>query len=80
MCGDAGRYANADNLLSQHARFLLERDEADAIIVGTEGCVSSRWYEIARSAGVTESDCGQIATAFAYPGFRYRIEGERTEV
>ena len=28
-CGDMGRFANARNLLSQHARFLLEKDEAE---------------------------------------------------
>lgn len=29
-CGDAGRFANADNLLSQSARFLLDASEARA--------------------------------------------------
>jgi len=72
VCGDAGRYANADNLLSQHPRFLLARDEAEAILAEMEGCVVKRWYEIARAAGVTEADCGRIAPAFAYPGFRYQ--------
>lgn len=74
VCGDAGRYANADNLLSQHQRFLLSRGEAEAIIAEMESCVARRWYEISRAAGVTEADCGRIATAFAYPGFRYRTD------
>jgi HipA-like C-terminal domain len=30
-CGDQGRFANAGNILSQHARFLLEREEAGKI-------------------------------------------------
>jgi len=79
VCGDAGRYANADNLLSQHQRFLLGRNEAEATIAEMEGCVAKRWYEIARAAGVTETDCGRIATAFAYPGFRYRTGAEHTD-
>ncbi len=32
VCGDQGRFANAKNLLSQHARFLLQKDEAEKII------------------------------------------------
>jgi serine/threonine-protein kinase HipA len=27
VCGDKGRFANATNILLQHARFLLERDD-----------------------------------------------------
>jgi serine/threonine-protein kinase HipA len=72
VCGDAGRYANAENLLSQHPRFLLERGEAEAIIGDMETCVAKRWYETARAAGVTEADCRRIERAFAYPGFRLR--------
>ena len=32
VCGDQGRFANARNILSQHARFLLDREEAQKII------------------------------------------------
>lgn len=73
VCGDAGRYANAENLLSQRQRFLLERSAAEAIVGEMEGCVTRRWYEIARKTGVSEADCGRIASAFAYPGFRYPV-------
>lgn len=69
-CGDAGRFANAENLLSQSARFLLDVDEARALIDAMEAQVRGSWYGIARAAGVTERDCERIATAFAYPGFR----------
>jgi serine/threonine-protein kinase HipA len=31
-CGDMGRYANAKNMPSQHARFLLDKDEAQTIL------------------------------------------------
>lgn len=44
VCGDQGRFANAKNILSQHARFLLPRDEAEKIIADickqVERCVS----------------------------------------
>lgn len=69
-CGDAGRFANAKNLLSQSARFLLDADEARALVEAMEAQVRGSWYAIARAAGVTERDCDRIASAFAYPGFR----------
>ena len=74
-CGDAGRFANAGNLLSQSARFQLGADEAAAIVDAMEACVSGRWYAIARGAGVSVRDCDRIAAAFAYPGFR--LDGAR---
>lgn len=70
-CGDYGRAAQAGNLTSQCARFLLERDAAQRIVDDMEQTVTRRWYEIARRAGVSEQDCERIAPSFAYPGFRY---------
>ena len=70
--GDAGRYAQADNILSQCARFLLTREEASALVDATEAIVKARWYPVARAAGVTEGDCTRISGAFAYPGFRLK--------
>ena len=69
-CGDQGRYANANNLLSQCARFHLERDEAEATIAAMEEQVAKSWYETARRAGVPEKDCEAISGAFVYSGFR----------
>lgn len=69
--GDYGRYANAENLLSQSQRFLLEREEAVRVIDEMEACVRGSWYAVARREGVTEQDCEKISTAFAYEGFRY---------
>ena len=69
-CGDAGRFANAENLLSQSARFLLDGTQARALVDAMETQVRGSWYGIARAAGVTERDCEKIASAFAYPGFR----------
>lgn len=68
--GDAGRYANAENIVSQCSRFLLKPDDAKAIVDGMEKQVTAQWYEVARKAGVTEKDCATITSAFAYPGFR----------
>ena len=68
-CGDLGRVANRENLMSQAARFLLSTDEAARIIDDMEARVRSTWYEVARRCGVDEGDCGRIAGAFAYPGF-----------
>jgi serine/threonine-protein kinase HipA len=65
-----GRYANAQNLLTQCARFLLEKDEASAIIDAMEATVKAKWYETARREGVSDADCDRISGAFAYDGFR----------
>jgi serine/threonine-protein kinase HipA len=68
-CGDIGRYANAKNILSQHARFLPEKSEAEKIINDMRTQVASTWYNIARGCGVTEEDADTIRGAFVYPGF-----------
>ena len=71
-CGDAGRFANASNLLSQSARFLLDPVQAAEILDAMEAQVQRTWYANARATGVSETDCEKIASAFAYPGFRQR--------
>jgi serine/threonine-protein kinase HipA len=71
-CGDAGRFANAANLLTQASRFLLEPGQARAIIDEMEQIVNHRWHDLARREGVSEKDCLAIRSAFAYPGFRLR--------
>ena len=73
-CGDAGRFANASNLLSQSARFLLAREDAAATIAAMEDQVRSAWFATARGAGVSEKDCEQISRAFSYPGFSQKAE------
>ncbi len=69
ICGDQGRLANATNLLSQAARFLLPEKDATSIVDTMKDRVKRTWYETARSAGVLEKDCERIAGAFVYPGF-----------
>ena len=67
-CGDMGRFANARNILSQHARFLLPRDEAEKIVSDMRDQVS-KWYDTVRACGVSEADAEAIRGAFVYPGF-----------
>ena len=69
-CGDMGRFANAENLLSQCERFYLKPDDAENTINQMEEYVKNNWYSVARREGVTEKDCEKISTAFAYTGFR----------
>lgn len=72
-CGDMGRHAHAENLLSQSARFLLKAEDARAIVDTMENTVRERWYEICRREGVSEKDCEIIRPAFAYEGFRQNL-------
>jgi serine/threonine-protein kinase HipA len=67
-CGDMGRFANEKNLLSQSARFLLERGEAEKIIAEMHEQVG-HWYDVVRASGVSENDAETIRGAFNYPGF-----------
>jgi serine/threonine-protein kinase HipA len=68
-CGDQGRYANAKNILSQHARFLLSEEESQRIVNDMKAQVQASWYETLRASGVTENDAEAIRGAFVYPGF-----------
>lgn len=70
LAGDAGRWANARNLLSQAPRFLLTAEQAERVLTELETAVRDGWYRVARGVGVTERDCAVIAGAFCYPGFR----------
>jgi serine/threonine-protein kinase HipA len=69
QCGDQGRFANAKNILSQHARFLLEREEAEKIITGMQAQISKTWEETVLAGGASQRDVGAIRSAFVYPGF-----------
>jgi serine/threonine-protein kinase HipA len=67
--GDQGRFANAKNLLSQRARFLLDEQEAGAIVSEMTERVRATWYDVVRAQGVSEKDAGTIRGAFLYEGF-----------
>jgi serine/threonine-protein kinase HipA len=68
-CGDAGRFANVQNIISQSGRFLLTKDQAQNIIQEMEEIVRQNWYSTMRSVGVSERDCELLSGAFVYPGF-----------
>jgi serine/threonine-protein kinase HipA len=68
-CGDQGRYANAKNILSQHARFLLDHAEAEKIVNDMKAQVEATWYDTVRASGVSDKDAETIRGAFVYPGF-----------
>ncbi len=70
-CGDAGRYANRNNILSGHGRFLLSEDEAKAIFRRVSDMVRGEWYPTLRRAGLGETDCEAIRSAFVYDGLFY---------
>jgi serine/threonine-protein kinase HipA len=71
VCGDQGRFANMNNLISQCRRFLLEVDEAATIVNKMTNYIQSNWYKLAREMGVSDKDCDTIKFAFAYQGFFY---------
>lgn len=74
-CGDQGRFANRDNLLSQCARFLLERKDAAQIISSMQNQIQSTWHSVLRSCGVSAKDTETIRRAFVYEGFRQKTDG-----
>lgn len=68
-CGDMGRYANAKNILSQHPRFLLDKDDAEKVITDMKARIEATWYQTLRASGVSEKDAETVRGAFVYPGF-----------
>jgi serine/threonine-protein kinase HipA len=74
VVGDFGRYASAQNLLSQCRRFLLDPPQAEAIIDEMAKRVEKTWRKVARSVGVTHADCQKIKGAFVYPGFSFALQ------
>ncbi len=68
-CGNQGRFANATNILSEHARFLLDREEAEKIIAEMKEQVSKTWEETVLASGASRLDVEAIRSAFVYPGF-----------
>jgi serine/threonine-protein kinase HipA len=69
ICGDYGRIATAQNMLSQAGRFLLTPEEAQNIVKTMIDTVRSSWHKTLRSVGVNEQDCALLSGAFVYPGF-----------
>ncbi len=69
ICGDYGRIATAQNMLSQAGRFLLTPEEAQNIVKTMIDTVRSSWHKTLRSVGINEQDCAVLSGAFVYPGF-----------
>jgi serine/threonine-protein kinase HipA len=69
ICGRQGRIANAENLLSECRRFMLDPDAAERIITAMAEKIRGRWRKTALSAGVSGADLERIKGAFVYPGF-----------
>lgn len=74
-CGPKGRMANRANLLAGAGRFLLDRDDAEAIFDRIVETVRTQWQPIMRRAGVSQRDCEAIRNAFLYEGLFF--EGEK---
>lgn len=70
-CGDRGRYAAKKNLLSQHARFLLDEEDASTILNRIVETVRNSWQPVMQECGVSKTDCKMIESAFLYKGFFY---------
>jgi serine/threonine-protein kinase HipA len=68
-CGSRGRYANKKNILSQHARFLLDDEEATTILNNMVETVQNSWRRSMEKSGVSKIDCNTIESAFLYKGF-----------
>lgn len=71
-CGLFGRRANQDNLLSGHARFMLNKEDAKAVYAQVIATVQGQWRDRMRSAGVHDHDCETIAPAFLPQGLSYK--------
>lgn len=71
-CGQYGRLASYENLLTSHGRFLLTKKEATTILDGLIHTVKQQWDSCLRRAGASEKDCMAIASSCLYDGFYYR--------
>lgn len=69
-CGDHGRAAKAESLLTQCERFHLSPEQAGGITDQMKQIVKTRWYDIAGSESLSDPDCERSQTAFVYAGFR----------
>lgn len=76
--GSHGRVGTRDNLLTECARFGLDREEASRVVDDMRTAVSNRWYAACRGTGVSPDDCERIRSAFVYPGFQW-VDGPDDE-
>lgn len=67
VCGPAGRTASRANVLGAGRRFLLEREEAEAVFDRIAETVRATWHSTMLECGVSQRDCDTIAPAFVRP-------------
>ena len=72
-CGQHGRAARRENLLSAAQRFGLDAEEANALIDRTAEVIRGRWRSEVLAHGGTARDCELIAPAFLHAGFEYPV-------
>lgn len=75
-CGRHGRMANKANLLSGHARFLLDAQKATATIDKMIDVIRAQWEAALYRAGASHSDCEAIRGCFLYDGFFNPVTGQ----
>ena len=68
ICGPQGRRARKDNLMAGAGRFLLGREDAEAIFGNVVRTVRSQWEEAMRRAGVAAADRETVGSAFLPDG------------
>lgn len=72
VCGLEGRrpsrWANRDTIVAGAGRFLLEKEEAEAIAARVFSTVAAEWERLLRSVGVSQADCAFVRSAFLYGG------------
>ena len=72
ICGNAGRYVNAENIVSQSLRFLLEKGDAEKNVADMEAKMRNTWYEVAYSRMRRSSAASSTVRAALSP---CRIDG-----
>ena len=68
VCGPEGRRARRENLVAGAARFLMGREEAEAVLDRIVAVVRARWREAATRAGVGAGDREALRSAFVSKG------------
>jgi serine/threonine-protein kinase HipA len=69
ICGEHGRAASRDNILSASHRFMIGKEEAAEIVEQMSDRIGKSWHRVFSECGVSEADMEMLAPAFLYPGF-----------
>lgn len=72
-CGEWGRVAKMENLLSAHPHFLITKEEAARIIDDMIIIIKNEWESTMKQATVSKQDCLRIQPAFVYDGFFHKF-------